>query len=75
LEPGTVIDIGLDETALLIRGGISSHIARPGHCSIMVVVCPFVEVIGKLETTSIRARIFKVNDDELLVFVSSLKQG
>lgn len=41
----------------------------------MVVVGPFVEVIGKLETTSIRARIFKVNDDELLVFVSSLKQG
>lgn len=41
----------------------------------MVVVCPFVEVVGKLETTGIRARIFKVNDDELLVFVRSLKQG
>jgi hypothetical protein len=40
----------------------------------MVVVCPLVEMIGKLKTTGIGARIFEVNDDELLMLVSSLEE-
>lgn len=69
-----MIDIGLDKTTLLVGCRISSHVARPGHCSIMVIVCPLVEMIGKLETSGIGSRIFEVNDDELLVFVSSLEE-
>lgn len=69
-----MIDIGLDETTLLVGSRISSHVARPGRRSIMVIVCPLVEMIGKLETTGIGARIFEVNDDELLMLVSSLEE-
>ena len=69
-----MIDISLDKTTLFIRRGISSHVARPGRRSIVVIVCPLVEMIGKFKTTSVGSRIFKIDDDELLVFVGGLKK-
>lgn len=41
----------------------------------MVVVGPFGEVICKFEPREVGACVFKVDDDELFVFVFGLKQG
>lgn len=69
-----MIDISLNKATLFIRCGISPHVARPGRRSIMVVVRPLVEVIGKFKTTGVGSRIFKVNDDKLFMLVGSLKK-
>ena len=70
-----MIDIRLQEAVLFLRGRVVACIAHVGKCLIMVVVAPFVEVIGKLKASNIGGRVLEVNHDELLVFVGGLQQG
>lgn len=74
MEPGAMIDVSPDETTLLVGGGIPPLVARPWRCGVVVVVRPFVEVVGELEATRVGACILKVDDDELLVLVGRLKK-
>lgn len=69
-----MIDVSPDETTLLVGGGIPLLVARPWHCGVMVIVRPFVEVVGEFEATRVRACILEVDDDELLVLVGRLKK-
>ena len=69
-----VINIGRDEAALLVRVWIEIRVTGVGICGIMIIVRPLRKVISELVTSHVGARIFKVNDDQLLVLVGGFQQ-
>jgi hypothetical protein len=70
-----VLDVGLEETPLLIDARVALGAAGPWREWVMVVIRPLREVVGKLEPRYIGSRVLKVNDDELLVLVGWLEKG
>lgn len=69
-----MVNISLDEPSLLFRRWVSFMATGVGVDRVVVVVCPFGKVIGKLEAGYIGGSIFKVNDDQLFVLVCGLKK-
>lgn len=67
-----MVDICLDEPSLFLRCGIAFVAAGEWPLGVMIVICPFSEVVGKLQTGHIGRCILKVDDDQLLMLVGSL---
>lgn len=68
-----VVDVSLEEAALFFRLWISCRVASIRLRGIVIVVCPFCEVVRKLQASRVRGSVFKINDDELLVFILRLE--
>lgn len=73
-ELRAMVKIGLEETTLLIRRWIALRVAEMGSGLVVIVVCPFCEMVGELQSGNVGGSIFKVYDDELLVLVCRLKK-
>lgn len=69
-----MLDISLQEDLLLVRSRIPTSVAGKRSNRIVIVVSPLGEVIGKLNAWRVRAGIFEINDDKLLVLVGRLQQ-
>jgi hypothetical protein len=73
-ELRTVVDVCLDEVALLVWSRVAGCRAGVRVDRVVVVVAPFCKVIGKVESGRVGSCVFKVNDDELLVLVGGLEE-
>lgn len=73
-ESWSVIDVGFDAATLLLNGWVSFLGTRPGSSCVMVVVRPLNEVVAELVAGDVGSRVFKINDNELLVLVCWLKK-
>ncbi len=62
-----MIDVGADESSLLLNVGIILGVAGPRLICIMVIVAPFGKVICELQSGCVGRGILKVNDYQLLV--------
>jgi len=69
-----VVDIRLDEAVSLFQRWVLARIAGMWRERVVVVVCPFREVICKLQTGKIGSCVFEVDDNQLLVLICWLEQ-
>lgn len=69
-----MVDVGLDGAALFLRGGVARRVAGVGTGGVVVVVGPFGEVVGELESGKVGRGVLEVDDDELLVLVGGLEE-
>lgn len=70
-----MIDVGPDKPALLVNVGILGGVANMRVPRVMIVVCPFGEMVGKLKSWNVGTGILKINNNQLLVLVGGLKKG
>ena len=73
-ELRSVVYIGFEETVLFFWSWVATSAADPRSVGFVIVVAPFGEVVCKLESWKISCRVFKVDDDELLVFIGCLEK-
>lgn len=73
-ELRAVVDVGLDEAALLLEGRVAARVAAPGRGGVVVVVGPLGEVVGELQAGRVGGGVLEVDDDELLVLVGGLEE-
>ena len=69
-----VVDVGVDEAALLFEVRVACWIAGVRCDGGVVVVHPLGEVVGELETGRVGCCVLKVDDDQLLVLVGRLEE-
>ena len=69
-----MIHVGLDEPPLLLEGWILGSVANVWRNSVVIIVCPFGEVVGKLQADQVRPSILEIDDDQLFVLVGGLQQ-
>lgn len=67
-------DVGAQEAVLFFGGGVDVGVAAPGGGGVVVVVAPFGEVVGELQAGRVGVRVFKVDDDELLVRIGGQQE-
>jgi hypothetical protein len=68
-----VVDVCLDKTMLLLGGRVLGGVACMRLYRVVIVVSPLCEMIGKLIARNIGSGIFKVDHNQLLVFISRLQ--
>jgi hypothetical protein len=69
-----MIDIRFDESVLLLEVRVFAGVASIRLHRVVIIIGPFGKVIGKLVARNVGARIFEVNHNQLLVFISRLQQ-
>lgn len=70
-----MVDVGSDEALLLFESRVArTDVACKGRCRIVVVVCPFGEMVGEFKPGQIGRGIFKINDHKLFVLVLRLEK-
>jgi hypothetical protein len=70
-----VVNVGLEEAALLVGVGVTLRVAGPWTSLVVVVVRPLREVVREFVTQQVRTGVLKVDDDELLMLIGRLQQG
>lgn len=69
-----MLNVSFEETALLVRTGVTLGVASPRASLVVVVVCPLCEVVRELVAWKVSASVLKVDHDQLLVLVGRLKE-
>lgn len=71
-----MVQVGFDEAILLLRRGVAAlGAAGVGGGRVVIVVGPLGEVVCEFEPWQVGRGIFKIDDNELFVFILGLQEG